>query len=425
MKKLLVYCVLLVIAISCSAPGAKEQQRSALDIVAPEEAGMIADSLDLIEEHLRWAIDSQFVAGGVALVYRNGQIVYHKAFGFQDSEKTDPLATTDIFRLASMTKPITTVAVMQLYEQGKLKLDDPVSKYIPEFANAQVLDQFNEQDSSWSAKPAANPVTIHHLLTHTSGISYGVFDPVASALYAPHNITEAWTKDSVTLAANIPNMAKAPLLHEPGTRFTYGMSIDVLGHIVEVVSGLPLDEYFRRNIFDPLGMDDTHFYLPEDKASRLVDVWHTPDFAAEMEPLSAGEDYPVAGARTYFAGGAGLSGTAADYLKFAAALLDGGIWNGATILKPETVALMMQNQIGGVSFDEGVKFGYGGLVHTQDGAYGIKQGTFGWDGYWQTRFRIDPRQKVVRILMTNARYTTRWNELFNRFDEIVNHSVVQ
>ena len=424
MKTLPVYTLLLFV-ISCTAPGAKEQTQTALGVAVPEEVGLIADSLDLIEEHLQWAMDSQFVAGGVALVYRNGKIAYHRAFGFRDREKTDPLTTDDIFRMASMTKPVTTVAVMQLVEQGKLKVDDPVSKYIPEFADAEVLAEFNEADKTWTTRPAQNVLTIHHLLTHTSGIGYGVFDPVAAALYAPHEVVEVWTKDSVTLAGNIPKLGKAPLLHEPGTRFTYGMSIDVLGYIVERVSGLPLDDYMTQNIFEPLGMEDTGFYLPQEKADRLVEVWYTPDFNADQLNGGSPEDYPIAGAQTYFAGGAGLSSTSEDYLKFAGALLNGGSWDGAQILKPETVTLMMQNQIDTVSFGEGEKFGYGGLVHTADGRFGIKEGTFGWDGYWQTHFRVDPKQNMVRILLTNAQNVPKWNQMFDRFDEITNHAVVQ
>lgn len=390
-----------------------------------ETAVILVDSLALIEDHLQWAIDSQFIAGGVALIAKDNKIVYQKAIGYADREKTEPLTTDHIFRMASMTKPIVSVAVMQLVEQGKINTTDPISKYIPEFKNPQVLENFNPDNSTYTTRPAVREITIHHLLTHTSGLGYGSFDPMVGAVYAPFGITEAWTKDSVRLKTNVPKMGKLPLLHDPGTKFTYGVSIDVLGYVVEVVSGMPLDQYLQENIFSPLNMMDTYFYLPVEKAERLVDVWFTKDFDPTGFPEINREDYPVQGFKTYFSGGGGLSSTATDYLKFASAILNHGEGNGNRILKEETIKLMMTNQIDSLYIGENTQFGYGGSVHTGDGVLGQKKGRFGWDGFWQTRFWVDPERNMVCIVLTNAIYATKWDQFFNRYEEIVNHAVIE
>ena len=329
-----------------------------------------------------------------------------------------------IFRMASMTKPITTTAVMQLYEQGKLDINDPVSKYIPEFAHPNVLVEINQEDSTYTSRPAEREITLHHLLTHTSGITYGVFDPTVGPIFSKFDVTEGWTKDSVVLADNIRKMAERPLMHDPGVKFTYGTSIDVLGRVVEIVSGMPLDEYMRENIFAPLNMEDTYFYLPDDKSDRLVDVWFTKDVDSATR-VGLSPDYPIHGAKTYFAGGAGLSSTALDYYKFAQTLLNKGELGGARILEEKTVELMTQNHIDTLFVNKDQQFGYGFSVYTSDSDHGIKAGTYSWGGYWQTNFWVDPQRNTVAILLTNAQFTPRWNQLFDRFEEIVNGAVVE
>ncbi len=410
--------LILALIFSCGSRSASEDSKVVLATVDPVEYGLDEEETAQIEAHIQWAIDSALISGAVALIARNDKIIYQKAFGFSDREKSEAMSLDNIFRLASMSKPITSTAVMQLIEQGKLSTDDPLSKFIPEFAEVEVLETFNEKDSTFTSVPIEREITVHHLLTHTSGIPYAVFHPLAGAIYPRYDFVEAWTKDARTLATNIPKQAKAPLMHQPGEAWTYGTNIDVLGYIVEKVSGIPLDEYFEENIFKPLGMQDTGFYLPDDKADRLVDVWLTPN-ADENLPDPFVTDYAISGAQTYFAGGAGLVGTAGDYLKFASAILNKGKLGEAQILKPSTVDRMLANQIDTLSLGAGVGFGYGGEVRLVENEEGINAGQWGWDGYWQTYFRIDPQNDMVMILLTNAYNNPQWDEVLGGYETIV------
>lgn len=398
--KYLILLTSILFIFSCSSSSSEQEDTAAtpaiLSTADPAEFGLVPAEVQAIDDHIQWAIDSQYIEGAVVMVAKNDRILLEKAYGYSDLDKTEPMTTDKIFRLASMTKPITSTAIMQLVEQGKIGLQDPVSKYIPEFADMEVIRNFNEADSSYETVPAETEMTIHHLLTHTSGLAYGLFHPVAGAVYPDFGIYEAWTTDSVTLAMNIPKFGDLPLMHEPGEAWTYGINIDVLGYIVELVSGMPLDEYFAENIFDPLNMTDTYFYLPDAKSDRLVDVWLTSD-AGEFP-----SDYPVAGARTYFPGGAGLVGTASDYMRFATALLNKGSLGDAKILEPETVDMMFQNQIGEIRLGPGEGFGYGGMVLLEEDEDGRNAGYWGWDGFWQTRFRVDPQNDMVFVIMTNV-----------------------
>lgn len=315
---------------------------------------------------------------------------------------------------------------MQLYEQGKLDVHDPVSKYLPTFKTSVIAENFNEADSSYTTRPAKKEITIHHLLTQTSGLSYGVFHPVAGPIYSSFGIIETWTKDSLTLAMNVPKMGQLPLLHEPGEQFTYGINTEILGHIVEIVSGMPLDQYLEKHILHPLGMKDTYFYLPEEKAQRLVEVEYFGDISPSDFPESFRDDYPVKGHKTYFSGGGGLSSTAPDYLKFATALLNKGSFEGIQILKPTTVELMMSNQIGDSYLEEGVvQFGYGASLYTNNGDYGRRKGRYSWSGFWQTNFWIDPARNMVVVIMTNAFETPRYHPFFNGLEDIVNKAVAK
>lgn len=412
--KLLIPLAFLLLLFSCNSPAAEENETPAiLSPADPAEYGLMPDEVDAIENHIQWALDSQFIAGAVVIVAKEDRVILYEAYGHSDRDKTESMEKDDIFRLASMTKPVTSVAVMQLVEQGKIGLEDPVSRFIPEFSDMQVIDEFNEEDSSYTTVPVQQEMTIHHLLTHTAGFAYGLFNPTAGAIYPDFGIYEAWTEDSVTLSMNIPKFGQLPLLHEPGEAWTYGINIDVLGYIVELVSGMPLDEYFQQNIFGPLGMDDTHFYLPENKEDRLVQVWFP------MDSVNIPADYPVQGARTYFPGGAGLVGTAEDYLRFGSALLNKGSLGDVQILKPETVDMMFQNQIGELRAGEGQGFGYGGMVMVEEDADGRNAGYWGWDGFWQTRFRVDPQNDMVLILMTNVYPTLKWDEVMGGYGKLV------
>ena len=218
------------------------------------------------------AIDKKEIPGAVALVAQAGNIVYHKALGKSDVAQDKAQTTQDIFRLASMTKPITAVAAMMLYEEGKFQLDDLLSQHIPDFKHPQILDSIDLADSSFTAHPAENEITIRQLFTHSSGIGYGFQDDKLMAIFEKAGITEGFEERDILLQDNVLNIAQMPLLHEPGDRFTYGLSTDVLGYLVEIWSGMPLDQFFRDQIFVPLGMKDTYFYLPDEKQDRLTSV---------------------------------------------------------------------------------------------------------------------------------------------------------
>ena len=423
MKKIRLSLLAVLLLAGCqTAPPEEMGSLPFVEEVSPELAYFSPDSLLLIEEHLQAAVDSLWIAGGVALVASQGKVVYHEAVGYSDLEKSDPLEEDDIFRMASMTKPITSVAVMQLVEQGKIDLHDPVSKYIPTFGDPEVLVSVNEADSTYTARAADREITIHHLLTHPSGIAYGVFHPEAGPVYAKSGVTEAWTKEPVTLAENVPVMGDLPLVHDPGEGWTYGINIDILGRIVEIASGQPLDVYFDEHIFDPLGMDDTYFYLPEEKADRLVDVYHTDALDPSQIPEETRGDYPINGAKTYFPGGAGLSSTALDYFLFCDAMRQGGARNGTRILAPETVAQMTRNQIDSLWVFPGGKFGYGFDVRMAEGYGGALPGRYSWGGYFQTTFWIDPARDVIAILLTNAWPEGNWDGVRQEFEELVNQA---
>jgi len=311
----------------------------------PYEVGMSEERLERIDSMLQQAIEENQIPGAVALVARDGQIVYHKAFGMADNQAGRELLRSDIFRIASQTKAITATAVMMLWEEGKFRLDDPISRYLPEFGGG-----FNENDTTFTTIPADNQITIRHLLTHTSGIGYGVIDSDERfrKIYEKAGIIDLFTTEEITIEENVKKLAKLPLHHNPGDAYVYSEGLDVLGYFIEVMSGMPLDEFFKTRIFDPLGMNDTRFYLPETKHNRLVTVQHKNE-AQKWEPYPVtyyDPGYPKTGAMTFFSGGAGLSGTAKDYARFLQMYLNNGEYNGVRLLSRTTVDVMMQNQIG-------------------------------------------------------------------------------
>ncbi|RMG83285.1 MAG: class A beta-lactamase-related serine hydrolase, partial [Bacteroidetes bacterium] len=372
----------------------------ALTTGSPESVGFDGEKLKNLDRHIEKFIANKSMPGGVFLVARKGKIVYFKNFGHHTTAGKTPYQKGDIFRLASMTKAITTVAVLQLYEQGRLGLDDPLYYYIPAFKEAQILKDFNPADSSFTTTPAQNPITIRHLLTHTSGITYGVFNPgKIGAIYEKIGANQfGLSHPTLTTEEMVEVIARVPLLFEPGTEFKYGLNMEVLGRVVEVVSGMPLDQYFKENIFDPLGMEDTWFYLPKDKQDRLVPVY---TYDENRQLITApgdgptGADYPKAPRRNHFAGGGGLSGTAHDYAIFAQALLNGGAYNGKRILSRKTIDVMTADQL--ISLNEkgtgysnipGLSFGLGFAIRTEEAqAVSPKSpGTFEWSGYFNTKF---------------------------------------
>ncbi|ASU34012.1 serine hydrolase domain-containing protein [Mucilaginibacter xinganensis] len=390
----------------------------------PAAEKVSAERLQRLDRLIKQYVDSGWVVGADAFIARNGKIIYNKSFGMADAEKKVPMQTDHIFRIASQTKAITSVAVMMLYEEGKFLLDDPISKYIPSFAHPKVLAAFNPKDSSYTTVAARREITIRDLLTHTSGIDYAQIGSAnMRAIYAKNGIYAGFVYDKRLLADAINKLGTLPLVHQPGERFTYGLNIDVLGYLVEKLSGKSLDQFFKERIFNPLGMNDTYFYLPPEKYSRLVPVYTT----GKLNRLVKADgntfpgvnwDYPKT-AGTYYAGGAGLSSTTKDYAAFLQMMLNGGVYNGHRLLARHTVEIMTMNQIGNLNLDRN-KFGLGFELATKDGQakLGQTEGSFSWGGFYGTVYWADPKERMVCLL-----YVQEWpyphGELSDKFKVLV------
>ena len=398
MKRLFFVLIIIFLVSGCS------QTSSTFDL--PENQGVSSERLDRIDSYLNKAIEKNQIPGAVALIRRNNKIIYNKAFGYSDVENKIMYSTDDIFRIASMTKAVTSLAVLMLWEEGEFNLDDPIEKYIPEFKDLKVLTDFNETDSTYLSKPAENKISIRHLLTHTSGIGYGVIDEDArfKAIYKKQGIVDLFTTDSINIGSNVKKLAQLPLHHEPGEAFTYGESLDVLGYFIEVISQKSLDVFFKERIFDPLEMNDTYFYLPTTHQDRLVPVQTKRDgFWTKYQGDFYDTNYPVKGAKTFLSGGAGLSSTTADYSNFLQMFLNKGSFNDKQILGKKTVELVYVNQnnhIPGSSI--GLAFG---LVSEKDQALGGKgsMGTITWGGYFNTFYFADPVENIIGILYKQTR----------------------
>lgn len=370
----------------------------------PSEVGFSAERLQRIDNWMRKFIDDGKVPNAVIFVARKGKIVYHKAFGYSNLEKKTPATTSDIYRIASQTKALTSVTLMTLYEEGKFLLDDPISKYIPAFKNPVVLvsyDTINPASGKYKTRPAKSEITIRQLLSHTSGIPYGLPIDVLPEFKIPYfNSLKA---DKLEDAIN--KLAKRPLVADPGVRFDYGLSVDVIGRLVEILSGKPLDVAIYERVTKPLGMNDTYFYLPENKKQRLVELYSKDK---ETDPITISTDesalmFAVSGAQTYFSGGAGMVSTAFDYAKFCQMLLNGGSFNNNQILSRKTVDLMSRNQIGDIDIWRKDKFGLGFEIITAKTNFAelASVGSFGWGGGFCSDYLIDPKEEIILQVITN------------------------
>ena len=400
------FTVFLTLLAACTMQTGPDKSSSPLSMAQPASEGISEVRLARIDSMLAASVKENEIPGAVALIARHGKIVFYKAYGKADADAGRDFKTDDIFRIASQTKAITATAVMMLWEEGKFQLDDPIAKYIPEFDNPQVLVTFNEADSSYTTRPAVGPVTIRDLLTHTSGIGYGMidWDPRFRKIYQKAGIIDAFTTKPVLLADNIKKLAKLPLHFDPGTHYSYSEGLDVLGYLVEIMSGMPLDTFFRERILNPLGMDDTWFYLPDSKAARLVPVqtWQDNKWMHFPSPHFYDPEYPVKGAKSYFAGGAGLSSTAKDYATFLQMYLNQGELNGKRLLSRTTVEFILTNQIGTLMDDQGDYYGlvFGGEDEKAQNLGGKGHaGTFQWGGYFNTQYFADPKEQIIGILM--------------------------
>lgn len=376
-----------------------------LAAASPESVGLSSQRLARIGTAVQRAIDERRIAGAVTLVVRHGKLAWFEAQGLADREAGRAMPKDAIFRICSMSKPITSAAVMMLYEEGRFLLDDPVSKYLPEFKHPKVLKK--SANGSAETVPAKREITIRDLLRHTSGLTYE-WNADLGRIYDDANVGSGLLQYDGTIAENVQRLAALPLLFNPGERWEYGLSVDVLGRLVEIWSGQSFDQFLRDRIFQPLGMHDTAFYLPDEQAGRLATAYtyyadkglqRFPDTPITEGAVVYSADYPVKGPRKLFSGGAGLCSTAMDYARFCQMMLNGGRLGDVRLLSRKSVELMTHDQLGAI--DPHMAFGLG------FGIDGVKAplkelgspGEYQWGGFFYTKFVIDPQEDMIVISM--------------------------
>ena len=386
-----------------------------------EGASFSRERLQRLDAFLQRMIEDKLAPNVVTFVAHKGKVVHHKSFGYSDIVKKKPLKKDDIFRLASQSKAITSTALMILFEEGKFLLEDPISKYIPAFKNPQVLETYDKDTYKYTTHPAKSEITIRHLLTHTAGIPYGnplPGHPKFSTLEFLPSISDQ------TLAQVIPLLGQRPLVADPGEKFIYGPNTDIVGHLIEILSGLNLADFLQKRIFEPLGMNDTYFFLPAAKAERLVELYslENPGDPLSLHQVAAYRSYPLSKNRTLFLGGSGLVGTIEDYAKFCQMILNGGSFNGKQILSKKTLALMNQNQIGELEvWDRKDKFGLAYQIITDKSQYAdlASEGSLTWGGMFSTEYTIDPKEELILLIYTNVDPYLYERELERKFRILV------
>ena len=393
-------------ALIAQAPAAqKPAARPAAQTVPAMPGGLAPDRVMVIDRALQRYVDDNRVAGIVALVMRDGNVEYEKAFGWADKEAGRKMATDTIFRIASQTKALTSTAILQLVEEGKLTLGTRAGELIPTFAKTTVA--VADERGAVVQVPAKRAITVRDLLTHTAGISYGT-EPSVAALYAAKGLGPSagfgwYTADKdETVCTTMERLGTLPFVSQPGDAWVYGYNTDVLGCIVEKASGMPLDEYIRTRITAPLGMKDTHFFLPAAQRERLAAVYGSGEGGKYVRAPEGprGQGAYVDGPRKNFAGGAGILSTAHDYARFLEAIRRGGTIDGVRILGPRAIRLMSTNQVGTLHSTSGLGFGLGFETTDRFGANSIgTEGSFGWGGAYGSVYRVDPEAKLVMVLM--------------------------
>jgi CubicO group peptidase (beta-lactamase class C family) len=414
MKRTLTFIALLIYSLTVS-------YAQKISNGTPEQAGFSAERLKRMDVAMNDWVAKGWMQGAAALIIRDGKIAYYKGIGYNDLSTKAPMQKEGIFRIASQTKAITSVAIMMLFEEGKLLLSDPVSQYIPSFKQQSVLVKFDPADTTYTTEPAKREITIRDLLTHTSGLGYAqIGSREANAIYAKSNITAGIGIRDDKLLDAMTRLGRLPLMHQPGEKWTYGLNTDLLGCLVEVISGKSLDEFFRTRIFEPLGMKDTYFNIPAEKVGRLVNLYtERPDgtlVKADSNMLNGPvtSDYPLQ-KTTYFSGGAGLSSTIYDYAIFLQMLLNNGEYDGKRLLGRNTVRMMTTNQIGDLGLGDD-KFGLGFQVISEKGSgrTPAQAGTFSWGGAFATSYWVDPKEKIVMLFYRQLQVRTH-NDVVEKF----------
>ena len=391
---------------------------------APSEVGMSLDSLAKIDAMVMEYVEAKKYPGAVTLIAKNGKIIYESEVGWSDSTKTEPYRKDHLFRMASMTKPVVSVATMQLVEAGKLNLDDPVGKYIPSFMETEMLTDFNAADTTWTSTATASVPTVRQLLTQTAGVPYGFMNPkVNGAILAKHGVPDLSTHLPITIEETASKLGDLPLMHEPGAKWMYGLNTDVLGRVVEVASGMKLDDYIREHITKPIGAEMFDFYFNDSLTNKLTKVFLTgQNGMVTQAPENMGSfyipNYPTEGAKSYLSGGSGMTGTARDYFLFCQAMLNDGKLGNVQLLKPETAQALHKPQLDTLTFPWGSgSFGYG--FHVAKGETSRPDGTYSWGGAFSTTFWIDPTNELVVIQLRQVLQSPYNPEIDGKLEEIV------
>lgn len=373
----------------------------------PETVGFSEERLQRLDAVFSEYVKNGDLPGGVILIARKDQVIYNRPFGFFDVDQKTPMPADALFRIASQTKAVVSTGIMILQEQGKLNIGDPLSKYIPAFEKTTVAVPL--EGGSYGVVPAVRSITLRDLLTHTSGIGYGY--GVAADAWKAAGIQGWYFADrEEPILATVSRMASLPMDAQPGSKFVYGYSTDILGAVIEVVSGQALSDFLKEHILDPLGMTDTHFYLPKDKFSRLSPVYNPTEAGGlKKAPEGPGMDTQgqyTKGPRRSYSGGAGLVSSAEDYYRFLQMYKNGGVYNGVRILSPRTVYLMTMNHLSpDIPYNRGQGFGLGFSVTTdagQKGTYG-SSGEFGWGGAYHSTYWVDPAEELIVVYFTQIR----------------------
>ncbi|MGH7491796.1 MAG: serine hydrolase domain-containing protein [bacterium] len=406
-----------------------------LPVASPENVGLSSARLQRLETVMKQYVEKKQLAGAVALVARRGKIAYLKSVGMQDIETKKTMPDNAIFRIASMTKPITSVAAMMLYEEGLFHLDDPLHKYLPEFKDLKVMVEApatnGQPAGADSLVPAKRPSTIRHLLTHMSGLTYHWNDKLGTP-YTQNKIGHGLGLHDDTLAESMKKLAKLPLLNHPGDKWEYGLSTDVLGYLIEVVSGKSLNDFFRERIFVPLQMNDSYFFLPADKATRLTSVYQysaekglsrVPEKTTVSGNIEYSPAYPTSGPRRFYSGGAGICATISDYGRFLQMLLNGGELEGARLLSRKSIELMTTDFLHDKLEGFGFGLGFGIRRELSESSELGSVGTYGWAGFWYTRFFVDPHEQMFAIVMAQL-YPAEGVDLNNKFPVLVYQAIV-
>ena len=358
--------------------------------------------LEAVDALIKSYVEKNHLVGAVTLVVKNNQLVHYKGHGYADLATKKPMPADAIFRIMSQTKAITSLGILQLFEQGKLRLDQPISDFLPSFKSPRVLKEFNAADTSYTSEPAKREITFRDLLTHSSGLDYaGIGSDKMKAIYAKAGVPSGLGDNGMTLLQAITKLGTLPLIHNPGEKFTYGLNTDVLGCLIEVISGETLDAYFTKHIFLPLGMKDTYFNVPAEKGSRLPSVY-TENEQNKIIPWSPtfrgiNPNYPLF-KKTFFSGGAGLSSTAFDYAIFLQCILNGGKYNGQQIIGRRTAELMISPNF--PLGDDSYGLGFQITGERTANRKMRNKGSFSWGGYYGTTYWADPKGKMIVLIMT-------------------------